>query len=431
MPKSLYGRFLVILITPIILIQIITTTIFYERHWDSLTRNMTTSFAGEVSLITNGIIGIAEDERNYILEAAKQYMSLDAYIEESVTIDSTENISEDYPLLMRNIRTRLSDHNMALFKHSDDNLRLAIQIDEDLLNIVFSDKRVASSTTYIFVMWVVGSAIIMMVIATLFLRGQVRSIVNLSTAAESFGRGLDIRKFKPSGSTEIRLAGVAFIEMKERIKRLLDTRTQMLAGVSHDLKTPLTRMRLTLSMLEDPEKAAALEQEVEEMNKMIEGYLKFAQLENHDHLAENTMDVNLKDYIEKIAERYKDYECKVTVNVPENIFIKVKPEYFARSIFNLIDNSCKYANNVLIRAQTKEDKFTHIFIDDDGKGIPEDHMEEVFQPFFRVDKSRNSETGGVGLGLSIARDVIHKHGGEIKLSKSHLGGLRAAITLPN
>lgn len=391
---------------------------------------MASSFAGEVSLITNGIEGIAKDERSEILKAAEKYMYLSAYIEDSVPFSEQDNINYDYETLLSNLQSRLSN-NMAIFPYADGSSRLSIQIGDDLLNIIFSNKRVASSTTYIFVMWVIGSAIVMIIIATLFLKGQVRSILTLSKAAESFGRGHEIKKFKPSGSKEIRGAGVAFIEMKERIKRLLDTRTKMLAGVSHDLKTPLTRMRLTLSMLEDKDKASHLEQEVEEMNKMIEGYLKFAQLETHDHMSEVTMDVNLKEYLEKISDKYKNYESKVNVNIPENIFVQLKPEYFSRSLCNLIDNSCRYAKNILIRAQSEENKFTHIFIDDDGEGIPDGHLEEVFQPFFRVDKSRNSETGGVGLGLSIARDIIHKHGGEIKLSKSHLGGLRATISLPN
>lgn len=430
MPKSLYGRFLIILITPIILIQIITTTIFYERHWDSLTRNMTASFAGEVSLIVNGISGIAEDERSYVLNAAKKYMNLDGYIESATEINLNDNINDSHKLLINNLRSRLNNK-LAIFNYSDDSLKLVVQIEDDLLNIIFSNKRVASSTTYIFVMWVIASALIMIGIATLFLKGQVRSILNLSTVAESFGRGYETPNFKPSGSKEIRGAGIAFIEMKERIKRLLDTRTQMLAGVSHDLKTPLTRMRLALSMLEDKEKASNLEQDVEEMNKMIEGYLKFAQLESHDYLAENTLDINLRDYMNKIGDKYKNHSGKVNINIPEGVFVKIKPEYFSRSICNLVDNSCKYAENILIRAQHEEGKFTHIFIDDDGEGIPENHLEDVFQPFFRIDKSRNTETGGVGLGLSIARDIIHKHGGEIKLSRSHLGGLRAMITLPN
>ena len=163
---------------------------------------------------------------------------------------------------------------------------------------------------------------------------------------------------------------------------------------------------------------------------MIEGYLKFAQLESHEQISEQPQDINLKDYMEKISDQYINHGSKVNVNIPDGIFIQIKPEYFRRSINNLIDNSCRYAQNILIRAQSKEGKFAHIFIDDDGQGIDEKHLEEVFQPFFRIDKSRNSDTGGVGLGLSIARDIIHKHGGEVKLSKSHLGGLRATITLP-
>ncbi len=430
MPKSLYGRFLIIFIAPLIIISIIITTVFYHKHWDSLNRSMTSSFSGEVSLIINGIGGIAVDERVEVLKAAKKYMDLDAYIESNTDLDSKGNINEDYELLIKSLYTRITN-NLAMFEHDEDNLRLSIQINDDLLNLIFNKKRVGSTTNYIFIMWVIGSAIIMCMISLLFLRGQVRSIVSLAESAEMFGRGQGSEDFKPSGSKEIRGAGVAFIEMKERIKRLLDTRTQMLAGVSHDLKTPLTRMKLSLSMTEDKELANSLNLEIEEMNRMIEGYLKFAQLDTQDHTTEQNQLVDLKKYISVIVAKYNNFQNNITANIPENINVKIKPEYFSRAITNLIDNACKYSENVTIRAQKEDNKFTHIFIDDDGQGISSDKLEDVFQPFFRVDESRNSDTGGVGLGLSITRDVIHKHGGEVKLSESHLGGLRATITLPD
>ncbi|HCR85149.1 MAG TPA: hypothetical protein DIV86_00570 [Alphaproteobacteria bacterium] len=263
------------------------------------------------------------------------------------------------------------------------------------------------------------------------MKNQIRSISSLAEAAEKFGKGLEITKFKPVGATEIRQAGIAFIEMKERIKRLVETRTQMLAGVSHDLRTPLTRMKLILSMLPDKEKKEALEQEVEEMHKMIDGYLNFTQLEVTQSFSEPTQEIFLRKFIDDIALKTANFSnVKINVNITENLTIKIRPEYFTRAIQNLVDNAARYAKYILIRAQKEENRFTHIFIDDDGVGIPEEKFDEVFQPFFRIDESRNSETGGSGLGLTIARDIIHKHGGEIKLSKSHLGGLRVTLTIP-
>ena len=428
-PRSLYSRFLLITILPLLLIQLVTTIIFFENHWDSLTRNMVQSLTGEISLIRNGINNTSQEERAYIFQAAEQYLNLEIYIEESAEINPEGNINDKYPVLIRSLELRTGSQ-VYLFPHGDDFYKITMLMSGDVLNVVFSDKRIANPSTYIFVMWVVGSALVLIIVSTLFLRGQIRSILSLSKAAESFGKGREVTKFKPSGAKEIRLAGVAFIEMKERIKRLLDTRTQMLAGVSHDLKTPLARIKLVTAMMQDKEKSKQLEEEVDEMEKMIDGYLRFTKIENEQNVTEKMEKVNLKEYCSALVDKFSNYEINIEMNVPKDVECKIMKDYFARALTNLIDNSARYAKNTLIRAQAKSDKFLYIFIDDDGEGIPQDKLEEVFQPFNRIDESRNSETGGTGLGLSIARDIIHKHGGEIKLSESHLGGLKVTITLP-
>jgi two-component system osmolarity sensor histidine kinase EnvZ len=430
-PKTLFGRFLLIIVTPVILLQLLTTVIFYRNHWGSISRNMVASLTGEISLISNGIANVKPEERKYILLTAKQYMTLKAEIIENKQIDDANNLNDEYRFLLNSLKTQ-TDRKISIFKDGeDDNLRVEIQINKDILSIVFSDKRVANPTTYIFVMWVIGSALLLILVSIIFMRNQIRSITSLTEAAEKFGKGLEITNFKPVGATEIRQAGIAFIEMKERIKRLIETRTQMLAGVSHDLRTPLTRMKLILSLLADKEKKESLEQEVNEMQKMIEGYLNFAQLEVTKSFSEPQLEVNLRKFIDDISIKYLSFtNVKINVNITDNIFVKIRPEYFSRAIQNLIDNSVKFSRYVLIRAQKEENKFTHIFIDDDGIGIPEDKYEDVFQPFSRIDEARNMDNGGVGLGLTIARDIVHKNGGEIKLSKSHLGGLRVTITIP-
>lgn len=413
-----------------ILLQLVTTYVFYGRHWESISRNMASSLAGEISLISNGISNVKPEERKYILMTAKQYMNLDATVADNKNVSTEESLNKEYSSLIDGLQTQ-SERKVALFRENSETLRLETQIGKDLLIIKFSNKRLTNPTSYIFVMWVLGSALLLLIISVIFMKNQIRSIASLAEAAEKFGRGLEITKFKPVGALEIRQAGIAFIEMKERIKRLVETRTQMLAGVSHDLRTPLTRMKLILSMLPDREKKDSMEQEVTEMEKMIDGYLNFAQLEVTQSFSEHTQEISLKQFIGDIAYKYTNYpNLRINVNITDNLKIKVRPEYFSRAIQNLIDNATKYAKYVLIRAQKEENRFTHIFIDDDGIGIPEDKLDEVFQPFVRIDESRNSETGGTGLGLSIARDIIHKHGGEIKLSKSHLGGLRVTLTLP-
>ncbi len=430
LPKSLFSRFLMITIIPLIIIQLVTTYIFYERHWESLTRNMANTLAGDVALLTTGITNVAEDDRESIVEAAKNYLDLDAYIDEQGEFDLQNDISSDFPDFINNIRARVKNE-VALFKHGPEKYRLALKIDKFTLNIIFPNKRIANPTSYIFIMWVVGSAIIMILLSVGFLRGQVRSIVFLSKAAESFGKGREMRSFKPSGAKEIRLAGIAFIEMKERIRRLINSRTQTLVQVSSDLKTLIAKTKDIVATMGESKQRRDIEMEIDEMQHIIEGYMQFTLMEAPDHHVESITQVDLRQYFEKLITKHSPTpNTKIKVEMNDGIIYNLRPDYFARAVNNLIDNSLKYSKNILIRAQKEDNKFVHIFIDDDGEGIPEGKIEKVFQPFYRLDLHKHKETSGVGLGLTIARDVIHKHGGDIKLSKSHLGGLRATISLP-
>lgn len=428
-PKSLYTRFLLITLIPIIVVQFVTTYIFYENHWDNMTRNMASSLSGEISLVVNAVSNISEAEQSSIFESVKQYMNLKLELVKDSKITDAKNDDSRFTQFKFYLSEKIKQpYNLVAFDAS--NTQLEIQLDKDVLKVVFSNKRLASPTSTIFILWVFGSALVLVTMSILFLRGQVRSILELSDAAEKFGKGQDINEYKPRGAKEIRLAGIAFIEMRERIKRLIGTRTQMLAGVSHDLRTPLTRMKLELSMMEQNPKVIELEEEVEEMHKMLEGYLGFAQLESNQEVTEATENVNLRPLFNKLIEKYKNTDVAFNNEIEHNLSINVKPNYFQRAIVNLFDNAAKYAKNVQIRAKILEDGALEILIDDDGEGIPENKLEDVFQPFYRIDESRNMQTGGVGLGLTIVRDIIHKHGGEVKLSKSHLGGLRVDIHLP-
>jgi two-component system osmolarity sensor histidine kinase EnvZ len=427
-PKSLYSRFLLITILPVVLIQLITVYIFYERHWDSLSRNMTSSLNGEIALVVNSYYNLPESAKDAFLVSISDYLSFKITINKEQKISFFKNKNKEYSRLISGLKNVLNSK-VAIFNAENDRLKVSVQVGNDVIDIVFSDKRIANPSTYIFLIWIVVSSILLLIISTLFLKGQVRSILNLSKAAERFGKGSELENFKPSGAKEIRAAGIAFIEMKERIKRLIDTRTQILAGVSHDLKTPLTRMKLQLSFLQDKENKDSLEHEVNEMNKMIDGYLNFARLETRDKFTETVSEVNLNKFISELVERYKNFPNKITVDIPENIYLHIRPEYFKRSLTNIVDNSIKYAKSLSVSA-LYENESVIINFDDDGAGIPEDKRELVFQPFYRLDESRNSETGGVGLGLSITKDIIHKHGGEIKLDISPLGGLRTTIILP-
>jgi two-component system osmolarity sensor histidine kinase EnvZ len=415
-----------------ILVQFVTLYIFYENHWDNMSRNMAKSLTGEISLIVNALKNVEGDksQEDYILLASRSYMNLRTEFEPKTSEMKTGDFTNQYDLLNNTLTERVkSPFSIEAIDESD--LMVKVDIGGRILKFSFSKKRVASPTTYIFIMWVIGTSLLMCIVAILFLRGQVRSILELSHAAEKFGKGQEIANYKPAGAKEIRLAAIAFIEMKERIKRLLDTRTQMLAGVSHDLKTPLTRIKLQLSLIKKkPKEISAIEDDIDEMKRMIEGYLGFAQIDSTTEFKEETKEVNLKDFINKIISKYKNQKAIFHENISENIYLHIKPEYFKRSITNLFDNAARYGKNIYINSQVLSDKELEISIDDDGVGIPESMWDRVFQPFYRVESSRNQDTGGVGLGLTIARDIIHKHGGSITLSNGEHGGLKAVIVLP-
>jgi len=294
-----------------------------------------------------------------------------------------------------------------------------------VLHVITARKKLFSTTTYIFLLWMVGSSLVLFAVATIFMRNQVKPIRRLAEAADDFGKGRDVRKFKPEGATEVRQAAIAFIAMRERIQRHITQRTEMLAGVSHDLRTPLTRMKLQLEMASEASGLSDLKDDVSEMEIMLGGYLAFARGEGD----ENQVLTNLGDFLNVVVSQARRKGGIIDLHVEGEINVPVRPKVFKRCLNNMIDNAMRHAEHVSLRVGKRED-FVDIIIDDDGPGIPEESREDVFKPFFRIEGSRNLETGGVGLGLSIARDVVRGHGGDIELDTSPSGGLRARIRLP-
>jgi two-component system osmolarity sensor histidine kinase EnvZ len=293
------------------------------------------------------------------------------------------------------------------------------------MDIVVDRERLFSSTTYIFVMWMVGTSLLLFAIATIFMRNQVRPLRRLATAVDNFGKGRADSDFKPEGATEIRQAAAAFNLMRERIQRTINQRTEMLAGISHDLRTPLTRMKLQLAMVGDSPAIADLQSDVEEMEKMVEEYLAFARGESAEQVATTNMSAILHDIVN--GARISD--TPITLETKDRIFIPLKPNGFKRAITNLVNNGILYGGNVVI-VVTEINGAIQITVDDDGPGIPVEEREEVFKPFYRLDSARSPDTGGSGLGLTIARDVIRAHGGELSIEDSTLGGARIRIRLP-
>jgi two-component system osmolarity sensor histidine kinase EnvZ len=288
-----------------------------------------------------------------------------------------------------------------------------------------SYKRLNTSTTYIFILWMIGSSVLFFVVAAIFLRNQVKSLRRLAAAADGFGKGRPIAFSKVEGALEVRQAAVAFIQMRDRIQRQIRQRTDMLAGVSHDLRTPLTRMKLALEFMGDDPTAAELKSDVVEMEHLLQVYLDFARGEG----TETPVDTDIAALLQDIAAAAAREGKAVSVNEPPELVVPIRPNALRRCLGNLIANGARYGSHVWVTGRPAEDG-VDIFVDDDGPGIPPAERDHVFQPFIRLDSSRNPSTGGIGLGLTIARDVARSHGGDVRLETSPQGGLRARVHLP-
>jgi two-component system osmolarity sensor histidine kinase EnvZ len=306
-----------------------------------------------------------------------------------------------------------------------DRILISLQLNDGVLRVITSEKRLFSTTTYIFIMWMIGTSLVLIAVAIIFLRNQIRPIRRLAEAADSFGKGRDVDDFHPSGASEIRRAAAAFRIMKERIQRQISQRTEMLAGVSHDLRTPLTRMKLQLAMLGDGEEVRELRRDVADMEKMITGYLAFARGQDN----EAAVATDLPELLHEVVNAARRQGGNVELSTDTDMMVPIRPNAFKRCLTNLVENAMRHARHVAISARQLEDS-VEIAIDDDGPGIPEERREDVFRPFTRLDRSRNLDSGSVGLGLTIARDVIRGHGGDITLSQAPQGGLRALLRLP-
>ena len=311
------------------------------------------------------------------------------------------------------------------FSPDDDWVNIGVQLPNGVLRAFALERRLFSSSAYIFLMWLIGSSAVLFTIAAMFMRNQVRPIRKLAIAAERLGKGRDIPSFKPEGAREVRQAGRAFIDMHERITRQIEQRTAMLAGISHDLRTPLTRLKLGISMLGETPEIEALKGDVVDMERMLNSYLDFVRGEGR----EATVKVDIATIIAKLADTTSRHGTPVQVLCEGDLNVSVRPLAFERALQNLISNGSKYGKTVWVSASRQEETIM-IIVEDDGPGVDPALYEDVFKPFFRADASRNIQTGGVGLGLPIVRDIIHAHGGQVHLEKSTRGGLAAVIYLP-
>lgn len=432
LPRSLLGRSLMILILPVLIIQAFTTFMFFDRHWDTITERLAFALAGEVSILADRYEKAPDPQSvETITKYAAKFLEIDARFEPGATIEGEQ---EHYYFWAGIVARSLSEafdnklnkpHTITL-SLKEKWVEIAIQLDNGVLHVSAPIRRLFSSSSYVFLLWMIGSSIMMLAIAIIFMRNQIRPIRKLAVAAERFGRGQDVTYMKPSGAREVRAAIRAFLTMKQRLDRQIQQRTSMLAGVSHDLRTPLTRMKIELAMLEDNEDVSSLKKDLEEMERMIDAYLDFVRGEGD----EDFQRLDLKMFVEALVEPLLRSETSIECSIEENITVSIRPVAFQRCLNNVIGNAAKYAKNVWISAHWTEDNSVLIHIEDNGPGVEEGLFDDLFKPFFRVDSSRNTKTGGIGLGLPIAQDIVHGHGGNISLAESRHGGLLVSIELP-
>lgn len=427
LPRTLYGRALLIIVSPLILLQIVSTWIFYDRHWDTITWRLASSLAGEIAMVMDAIRRNPEDVdtifRSAQLTIELQMVLRPGEILPNEPVQRTSMISEVLARAMDERVKRPYRIDSSAFR---EEVVIDVQMADAVLTVIVPGSRLFSSTTYIFIMWMVGTSLVLFAVASVFMRNQVRPIRRLARAVDSFGKGREPEQdFKLEGALEVRQAAQAFNLMSERIRRQIRQRTDMLSGVSHDLRTPLTRMKLQLAMLDQGPEIEELKANVGEMEKMIEGYLTFARGEG----GEKSVETDLGALIEEAAEQWKRAGMSIDHHSEGRIVTWIKPEAFKRCLDNLVANAKRHAENVWVGIGRRGNAI-ELTIDDDGPGIPPDKREEVFRPFYRLDRSRNPETGGTGLGLAIARDVARVHGGDIELDDSPHGGLRVRVRLP-
>jgi two-component system osmolarity sensor histidine kinase EnvZ len=430
LPHGLYSRSLIIAIAPIVLLQTIMAGIILERHWDNVTKVLGRSLAREIGLITDLY------DRSDKSEAAIKDIESVANKRLKLGLEITRGDALPAPI-DRTLYSLVDDKMTKYLEREtgrpfwinstaqDGKVEIRVEVEKGLVFRILTDEdRAYAANTFVLLLWMLLSSLILLSIAVVFLRKQITPIVELAKAAKSFGMGREVMEFRPRGAREVRQAGLAFVDMQSRIARHVEQRTAMLAGVSHDLRTILTRFKLELAFLGDGPKIKPLKEDVEEMQLMLEAYMAFVRGDG----GEKTEAVNLAEMFSSVASAVARGKSHIALDV-QDVDVSIKPNAFRRLISNLLGNAVRYANNVKVKGGV-ENRMLTILVDDDGPGIPAENREDAFRPFVRLDNARNLDETGTGLGLAIALDIAHAHGGEIKLDESPAGGLRAVVQIP-
>lgn len=431
LPRTLFFRTMLLIFIPLITVQVVSVVVFFDGSWKRMGRRLSENLVSDMNAVMilvdknpqnlpeiqklsadnfeiNFVFHSNKTKYQVMKKASKGNRMIIGYLEEA--------LKKAFPNDVTDIYLGKGDKDLVVF----------VDTDKGLFQFETSRKKIFSSSIFMFVVWMAGTSILLFLVAVLFLRIQVRSIAELAQVAEDFGKGIDNKNFKPYGSSEVRKAAIAFIKMKERIQRQISERTQMLAGVSHDLRTPLTRMKLQVTMMPDGEDKKDFLSDIDEMEKMLDGYLSFVSGEG----GEKSSFVDMNEMILSIINKFRNKKALIRYSTNDQVSaIQGREQALKRALTNIISNAFRYGKTIAVKLESN-DKKLNVIVEDDGPGIPKEKREDVFKAFYRLENSRNKETGGVGLGLSIAKDVITSHGGTIELGDSSLGGLKVLITIP-
>jgi two-component system osmolarity sensor histidine kinase EnvZ len=431
-PTGLFPRSLLIIVMPVVVTQIVIAFVFLERHWATVTQRLSNSVVSDISLLTSLRMQELGGDSYQLSQLANDTFDM------SVAFLPGETLPPPVPVpTVALLHQSLSDEitrqvgrpfwiDTATYENYVD---IRILLPGEVMRVLTQRKRVYATNSHIFLIWMTGTSALLLLISGIFLRNQVRPIQRLAEAAERFGKGIDMPDFRPSGAAEVRSAAASFMEMRDRIRKQIEQRTTMLAGVSHDLRTPLTRLKLQLAMLPESPDTEALAADIDEMENMLNDYLDFAK----GYAGERARPTPLQPFLETLVtdarRRWPEVQVKL-IDAP-SLSLNIKPNAFKRCIANLINNACAHAPVVHISARQGAEGSKVVFsIEDNGPGIPDAKLEDVFRPFYRLDDARTAQMGGTGLGLAIALDIARSHGGDIQLQRSTLGGLAAHVALP-
>ena len=429
MPKGLYARALLIIIAPMVILQSVLAFIFFERQWSEVTQRLSAGVVHDIGALIDVYRAYPQDaDRTQIRKIAQDRLGL------VVDFLPMGELPPPGPkpffslldqALSEELRKQIARPFWIDTVGRSSLVEIRIQLDNTVMRIFARRSAAYASNSEIFLLWMVGTSTVLLIVAIAFLRNQIKPILRLADAAESFGKGREVPNFRPRGAREVRRAAAAFIEMKTRIERAIEQRTAMLAGVSHDLRTVLTRFKLELALIDSNPEVEAMKKDVDEMARMLEAYLAFAR----GDLGETAEPTDMAAFLEELRTDAERHGHRATVVFYGPPIVTVRPAAFKRCLANLVSNAARFAPSIAVTGH-RDHRYLTVTVDDDGPGIPADMREDVFKPFLRLDDARNQDEGGTGLGLAIARDIARSHGGDITLGDSPLGGLRATVRVP-